>query len=63
LGEVGSGRHSEHERPAFNSPEEREFYDETVQALREEGGRSEDEIRRMADEALEEWRKYDDVPF
>ena len=63
LGEVGSGRHSEHERPAFNSPEEREFYDETVQTLREEGGRSEDEIRRMADEALEEWRKYDDVPF
>ncbi len=63
LGVVGSGRQSAHRYPPFNSPEEREFYDETVQTLQEEGGRSDDEIELMAREALEEWRKYDDLPF
>ncbi len=60
---VGTGRESGHTRPAFNSPEEREFYDETLQTLREEGGRSDDEIELMALNALEEWRKDDDLPF
>ena len=63
LGEVGSGRHSAHRYPPFNSPEEREFYDEKLQALKEEGGRSDDEIKIIAHKDLEEWRKYDDPPF
>ncbi|MDD5722806.1 MAG: hypothetical protein PHY29_03600 [Syntrophales bacterium] len=63
LEEVGSGRHSAHRYPPFNSPEEREFYDEKLQALKEEGRRADDEIELMAHEALEEWRKYDGLPF
>ncbi len=60
---VESGRECGHDHPSFNSPEEREFYDETLQTLREEGERSDDEIELMAHEALEEWRKYDAPPF
>ncbi len=63
LAVVGSGRQSAHRYPSFNSPEEREFYGETLQTLREEGERSDDEIELMAHEALEEWRKYDEPPF
>lgn len=58
---VGSGRESEHIN--FNSPEEREFYHEELKALKEEGGRSRDEMRLLANHALEEWRKYGDIPF
>ncbi len=63
LGVVGSGRECGHDHPPFNSPEEREFYDEKLQTLKEEGGRSNDEIELLAHEALKEWRKYDDPPF
>ena len=58
---VESGRESV--QVSFTSPEEREFYYEKLQALKEEGGRSSDEIELIAIEALEEWRRYDDVPF
>jgi len=63
LGVVGSGRECGHEYPPFNSPEEREFYDEKLQALQEEGGKSDDEIESLALKALDEWRKHDAVPF
>jgi len=62
-GVVGSGRECGHDHPSFNSPEEREFYDEKLQTLKEEGGRSNNEIELLAHEALEELRKYDDLPF
>jgi hypothetical protein len=58
---VESGRESA--QVTFNSPEEREFYYEKLQALNEEGLRSQYEIELLAHEALEEWRKYDDPPF
>ena len=63
LREVESGRECGHDHPSFNSPEEREFYDEKLQALKEEGGRTDDEIESLALSALEEGRKYDDLPF
>jgi hypothetical protein len=44
----------------FKCPEEREFYHETLQALQEEGGRSQGEIDTLLQEALEEWRRYDE---
>jgi hypothetical protein len=58
---VESGRESAQEH--FNSPEEREFYYEQLQALKKKGGRSQDEIEILANEALEEWRKCDDLSF
>ena len=62
---VESGRESTHERgrSTFNYPEEREFYYEQLEALKKEGGRSQDEIECLAHKALEEWRKCDDLPF
>jgi hypothetical protein len=57
---VESGRESA--QVAFNSPEERECYYETIEALKEQGW-SQDEIEFLAHEALELWRKYDDPPF
>lgn len=59
--EVEGGRGSA--QVCFNSPEEREFYYEKIEALKKEGGRSQDEIELLAHEALEEWRKYDDLSF
>ena len=61
LREVESGRESA--QVAFNSPEEREFYYEQIQALKGKGERSKEEIEFLAHEALEEWRKCDDLPF
>jgi len=65
LREVESGRESAQGQvqSAFNYPEEREFYFEKLQALKDEGGRSRAEIVRLAHDALEEWRKYDETPF
>jgi hypothetical protein len=65
LREVESGRESarEHGRPSFNSPAEREYYDERIEALKEEGGRTQNQIELFAHEALEEWRKHDEIPF
>jgi hypothetical protein len=61
---VESGRESAHVLgwPAFNSPAEREFYEEKLEALKKEGGRSEEETARLASEALEDWRQGD-IPF
>jgi hypothetical protein len=44
---------------SFNSPGEREFYYEQIQALKGKGERSKEEIEFLANEALEEWRKCD----
>jgi len=65
LREVESGRESAQVQvqSTFNYPEEREFYFEKLQALKDEGGRSRAEIVRLAHDALEEWRKYDETPF
>jgi|GEM_PF-3874027 len=46
----------------FNSPEEMEFYFETLGRLQKEG-KSRKEAVRLAHEALEEWTKLDDAPF
>jgi hypothetical protein len=62
--EVESGReYAQVCEPSFNSPGEREFYYEKLQALNEEGLRSQYEIELLAHEALEKWRKYDALPF
>jgi hypothetical protein len=61
--EGGRGSACERGQSTFNSPEEREFYYEQLEALKKEGGRSPDEIELLAHKALEEWRKYDDPPF
>ncbi|MHB8092609.1 MAG: hypothetical protein ACYDH8_13590 [Syntrophales bacterium] len=61
LGVVGSGRQLQ--QVSFNSPEEREFYYEELKALEEEGGRSSDEMRILANYALEKWRKCNELPF
>ena len=58
LREVESGRESA--QVTFNSPEEREFYYEQIQALKGKGERSKEEIEFLANEALEEWRKCDE---
>jgi hypothetical protein len=61
---VESGRESAQVcEPSFNSPGEREFYYEKLQALNEEGLRSQYEIELLAHEALKFWRKCDETPF
>ena len=45
---------------SFNSPEERESYYEHIEALKEEGW-SQDEAEFLAHEALEFWRKSDEL--
>lgn len=58
LREVESGRESA--QVTFNSPEEREFYYEQIQALKGKGERSKEEIEFLANEALQEWKKCDE---
>ena len=62
---VEGGRGFVHEgvHTTFNSPEEREFYLEKMEALEKEGVKSWNYRYRLALEALEEWRKFDYVPL
>jgi hypothetical protein len=62
---VESSRESAHVRecPSFNSPSEREFYDETIESLQKEDGRSQEEIELLVNKAMKEWREYDEIPF
>jgi hypothetical protein len=64
LREVERGRESAHVqgRPDFNSQAEQECYDELINILKKQG-KSEKEIDVLARNALEEWRKDDDIPF
>jgi hypothetical protein len=57
---VESGRECAHTQINFKSTEEREFYYKMLQALQEEGGRSQEEIETLLQKALEEWRRYDE---
>lgn len=61
---VESSRESEPESiPYFNSPGEREFYYELVLKLKEQEGKSQIEAEHLANEAMEEWRRQDEIPF
>ena len=63
---VESGRESaqvQGKRSSFNSTEEREVYYAKLQELKDDGGRSRDEMERLAQEAVDEWRKHQDLPF
>jgi len=62
LREVEGGRGSAQVQVQFDfkSPEEKEFYYETLQALQNEGGKSREEIELLLQEAVAEWRKYDE---
>lgn len=63
LREVEGGRESAQEHPDFNSPSERELYEETLQALKDEGWMSDEEMERSAYKVAKESRKYDDISF
>lgn len=61
VSKVDSGRESA--KVSFNSSGEREFYYEQWQALRDEGGKSEEEIERILNGKMKEWRELDELPF
>jgi len=60
LREVECGRGCARVQLDFKCAEEREFYYEKLQALQDEGGRSQEEIELLLQEALAEWRSYDE---
>jgi len=62
---VENGRECAQGRAAleFNSPSEREFYEERRQAYQDEGGKSQEEIEALLQKDLAEWRSYDECPF
>jgi hypothetical protein len=64
LREVEIGRESEQVQGQlnFNSPGEREWYNNLIEILKKQG-KSDKEIDIYARKALEELRKEDDVPF
>jgi len=64
LKEVENGRESAKVsyQSTFNSPEEREFYFETLDRLQKEG-MPRNKAVDLAHEELEKWRKADDIPF
>jgi hypothetical protein len=47
----------------FNSPEERQVYFARMNELKEAGGVSRVEMERLAQDAVEQWRKDHDLPF
>jgi hypothetical protein len=59
-GVVGSGRQSA--QVSFNSPEERDFFDEVMGRLNAEGGRTEEEKRKLAMRVLEQSRNVSKYP-
>lgn len=59
-GECGDGRAK---ASTFLCPEEREVYFATLARLKQEGGRSRDEMERLSREAVEQWRADHDLPF
>ena len=62
--EVESGRESAPVRAAtFRSPEEREFYLSELKALKRAGGKSLEEMERIAQESVECFRNSHDLPF
>lgn len=63
LREVESGRESAQEHLDFDSPSGRELYEETLQALKDEGGMSQEEMERSAYEHVKESIKYEDISF
>ncbi|ABC77992.1 MAG: hypothetical protein GX625_08315 [Clostridiaceae bacterium] len=64
LRDVERGRECKQEQVPvdFQSPEEREFYHEKLQAMRKEGKKSPEQIEQLMDGELKEWRKYE-YPF
>ena len=50
-------------QPDFNSPEEREFFDEVMGKLNAEGGRTEQEKMNLAMRLVAGFRKINEVPF
>jgi hypothetical protein len=65
LRDVESGRESAqvYDRPSFNSSGEREYYDELLESLKKDSGLSTEQAERLANEALDRWRKLDEIPF
>ncbi len=59
--EVESGRESAHAGGSFDfkSPTEREIYQESLHELQEKGGMPEEEMKRLAYQQVEEYRKYE----
>lgn len=65
-GVVGSSRVSEQTQAhslSCYSPVEQEIYRDEFNALKQVGGRSQEEMESLAREAVELWRSYDDPPF
>jgi hypothetical protein len=60
LREVEGGRECAEVRLDFKSSEEREFYYEMLHAMEAEGEKSQEEMELLLNEALAEWRKYDE---
>lgn len=60
LREVEGGRECAGVQSDFKSSEEREFYYEMLQAMEAEGEKSQAEMELLLNEALAEWRKYDE---
>jgi hypothetical protein len=52
-----------YDRPSFNSSGEREYYDELLESLKKDSGLSTEQAERLANEALDRWRKLDEIPF
>jgi hypothetical protein len=63
--EVERGRESAREQAYldFNSPFEREFYEETLQELKKKGGMSQEEMECQAYAYVEKLRECNDTPF
>ena len=47
----------------FDSTSEREIYEETLQALKDEGRMSQEEMTLQANKVLKDSRKYEDTSF
>ena len=66
MGVVGSGRVSG-QAPAesftLDGPEEQNVYLLELNALEQAGGKSREEMKMLAQEAVEQWRSYSDAPF
>jgi hypothetical protein len=60
LREVEGSRECTGVQPDFKSSEEREFYYEMLHAMEAEGRKSQAEMELLLNEALAEWRKYDE---
>jgi hypothetical protein len=65
LREVESGRESAQVQECleFDSTSEREIYEETLQALKDEGRMSQEEMTLQANKVLKNSRKYEDTSF